>query len=51
MGTPTSSALIVKTLQVEKGSGTPNIEKIGNLTMEEVIRISKLKRSEHLAST
>ncbi len=51
VGTPTSSALIVKTLQVEKGSGTPNIEKIGNLTMEEVIRISKLKRSEHLAST
>lgn len=51
VGTPTTSALIVKELKIEKGSGTPSTEKVGNLTMEQVIRIAKLKRSEILAKT
>jgi len=51
VGTPTTSALIVKELKIEKGSGTPNTQKVGNLTMEQVIRIAKLKRSEILAKT
>jgi large subunit ribosomal protein L11 len=51
VGTPTTSALIVRELKIEKGSGTPNTEKVGNLTIEQVIRISKLKRPELLAKT
>jgi len=51
IGTPTTSALIVRELKIEKGSGSPNTEKVGNLTMEQVIRISKLKRPELLAKT
>lgn len=51
VGTPTTSALIVRELKIEKGSGTPNTEKVGNLTMEQVVRISKLKRPEFLAKT
>lgn len=51
VGTPTTSALIIKALKIEKGSGTPNTEKVGNLTMEEVVRISKLKRPKVLAKT
>lgn len=51
IGTPTTAALIIKTLKAEKGSGTPNTEKIGDLTIEELIRISKLKRSEFLAGS
>jgi large subunit ribosomal protein L11 len=51
IGTPTTSALIVRELKIEKGSGTPSTEKVGNLTMEQVIRISKLKRPEFLAKT
>jgi large subunit ribosomal protein L11 len=51
VGTPTTSALIIKELKVEKGSGTPNTQKVGNLTMEQVVRVSKLKRSELLAKT
>ena len=51
IGTPTTSALIVRELKIEKGSGTPNTEKVGNLTMEQIIRISKLKRPELLAKT
>ena len=51
VGTPTTPALIIKTLKAEKGSGAPNTEKVGDLTIEEVIRISGLKRSEFLAGT
>jgi large subunit ribosomal protein L11 len=51
VGTPTTSALIVRELKIEKGSGTPSTEKVGNLTMEQVVRISKLKRAELLAKT
>lgn len=51
IGTPTASALIVSELKIEKGSGTPNTQKVGNLTMEQVIRIAKLKRPELLAKT
>jgi len=51
IGTPTTSALIVRELKIEKGSGTPNTEKVGNLTMEQVVRISELKRAELLAQT
>ncbi len=32
VGTPTASALIVSELKIEKGSGTPNTAKVGNLT-------------------
>jgi len=49
IGTPTTSALIVSELKIEKGSGTPNTQKVGNLTIEQVIRIAKVKRAEVLA--
>jgi large subunit ribosomal protein L11 len=49
VGTPTASALIVSELKIEKGSGTPNKAKVGNLTMEQVLRITKIKRHELLA--
>ena len=51
VGTPTASALIVSELKIEKGSGTPNTEKVGDLTMEQVLRIAKVKRPQLLAST
>lgn len=51
VGTPTASALIVSELKIEKGSGTPSTNKVGNLTMEQVVRIAKMKRLELLAKT
>jgi large subunit ribosomal protein L11 len=51
IGTPTASALIVSELKIEKGSGTPSTQKVGNLTMDQVIRIAKMKRPELLAKT
>jgi large subunit ribosomal protein L11 len=51
VGTPTASALIVAELKIEKGSGTPNTAKVGNLSMEQIVRIAKIKRPELLART
>jgi len=49
VGTPTTSALIASELGVEKGSGTPNTEKVGNLSMQQVMKIAEVKHSELLA--
>ena len=51
VGTPTASALIVAELKVEKGSGTPNTVKIGNLSMEQMVRIAKIKGPQLLSPT
>jgi len=51
VGTPTTSALIVSELKIEKGSGAPKTQKVGNLTIEQVLRIAKIKRHELLAKT
>jgi large subunit ribosomal protein L11 len=51
IGTPTASALIVAELKIEKGSGTPNTVKVGNLSMEQMVRIAKIKAPQLLAPT
>lgn len=48
VGTPTTSALIIHELNVEKGSKAPNTEKIGSLPMDQIIRIAKANRSKLL---
>jgi len=49
VGIPTTSALIVKEAEIQKGSGTPNTAKVGNLSMEQAVRIAKTKRPSLLA--
>ena len=49
VGTPTTSALIVSELGLQKGSGAPKTEKIGNLSMQQALKIAKVKHSEILA--
>ncbi|XES76013.1 MAG: 50S ribosomal protein L11 [Candidatus Bathyarchaeia archaeon] len=51
VGVPTSSALLVSELKIEKGSGTPNSAKVGDISVEQIVRIAKIKRPELLAST
>lgn len=51
VGTPPTSALVKKELGVEKGSGTPNTKTIGNLTIQQVIKIAKMKRGDSLAKS
>jgi large subunit ribosomal protein L11 len=50
VGTPTASALIVSELKIEKGSGTPNTVKVGDLSMEQVVRIAKIKAPQLLST-
>ncbi len=42
VGTPPTSALILKEIGVEKGTGDKTV--IGNLTMEQVVKIANIKR-------
>jgi large subunit ribosomal protein L11 len=48
VGTPTAAALLVSELGVTKGSGTPNTEKVGNLSLEQVVKVAKMKRADIL---
>ena len=48
VGTPPTSALILKELGVEKGSGDPTRTKVGNLTIEQVKKVADMKRSSML---
>jgi large subunit ribosomal protein L11 len=49
VGTPTASALIVSELKIEKGSGSPKAQKVGDLNMEQVVKIARMKSAELLA--
>lgn len=51
VGIPTASALIVKELGIEKGSGTAKLEKVGDLTMEQLIHVTKVKRDQLFSKT
>jgi len=50
VGTPTTSALLVSELGVTKGSGTPNTEKIGDISLTAVVRIAKVKAEDVLGN-
>jgi len=51
IGIPTTSALIVKEAGIQKGSGKPNSEKVGNLSIMQVIKIAEIKRGSLLAKS
>lgn len=51
IGTPTTSALIVSALKIQKGSGSPKEEKVGDLTMTALVDIVKKKRQQMLATS
>lgn len=41
--TPPASVLILKELNVKKGSGVPNKEKVGSLTQDQIKKIAEIK--------
>lgn len=49
VGIPPTSALIKRELGLEKGSSKTGKEFVGDLTMEQVIKIAEMKRSETLS--
>jgi large subunit ribosomal protein L11 len=44
VGTPPTSALLVKEIKAEKGSGAPNTLKVGNITIEQAIKVANMKQ-------
>jgi len=43
VGTPPAASLILNEIGVEKGSGAPSTHRIGNLTIEQAIKVAKMK--------
>lgn len=46
VGTPPVSALLRKKLEIEKGSGEPNENKVGDLSMEQAKEIAEMKEND-----
>lgn len=50
VGTPTTSALILKEAGLEKGSGTPQTETVGNLTLAQAVKVARMKADATLGA-
>lgn len=44
--TPPAAVLLRKTLNLKKGSGRPNTEKVGTITREQLLEIAKIKEPD-----
>ncbi len=51
VGTPPTSGLIKKEAGIEKGSGSPKIDKVADLRIEQIIKIAKMKEDALLGKT
>ncbi|MEM0261160.1 MAG: 50S ribosomal protein L11 [Nitrososphaerota archaeon] len=51
VGIPTTTALIVKEAGIEKGAKMPGKENVGDISLESVIKIARLKMDEMRAKT
>ncbi|HMK46901.1 MAG TPA: 50S ribosomal protein L11 [Methanocella sp.] len=49
VGTPPTSALILAELKLEKGSGTPNTNYIGNLSLDQAVKVARVKMDAMLS--
>ena len=49
VGTPTTSALVVKEAGLPKGSGKPNTELVGNIPFDKVLNVAKIKMGDSYA--
>ena len=43
VGTPPAASLILREVKAEKGSGSPSKTKIGNITVDQAVKIAKMK--------
>lgn len=51
VGTPPTSALIMKEAGIEKGSGTPNSQITGNITVKQAVNIARMKKNDTLSKS
>ena len=50
VGTPPAASLILNEIGAEKGSGAPSTHKIGDLTIDQAIKVAKMKYDNLLGS-
>lgn len=48
VGTPPATSLILKELGLEKGSGAAKTHKVGNINMDQIIKVAKMKQDSLL---
>lgn len=48
VGTPPAASLILNELKLEKGSGSAGTHKIGNLTIDQAVKVAKMKHDSLL---
>ncbi|MCS7121062.1 MAG: 50S ribosomal protein L11 [Archaeoglobaceae archaeon] len=49
VGVPPVSALIKRELKIEKGSSNPNKDFVGNLTLEQLLKIARMKKEQSIS--
>lgn len=49
VGIPPTSSLLLREAGVEKGSGTPNTEKVGNIAFDQCVKVAQMKHESMLA--
>ena len=49
VGTPPTSSLLLQEAGITKGSGKPNSEKVGNITVQQAAKIARMKKDDILS--
>ena len=49
IGTPPTASLLLQEAGVTKGSGKPNAEKVGNITVQQAAKVARMKRDDILS--
>ena len=49
VGTPPTASLLMQEAGVQKGSGKPNAEKVGNITVQQAAKIARMKKDDILS--
>ncbi|WNY27551.1 50S ribosomal protein L11 [Methanolapillus ohkumae] len=49
VGTPPTASLLLQEAGVQKGSGKPNAEKVGNITIQQAAKIARMKKDAILS--
>jgi large subunit ribosomal protein L11 len=51
IGAPPVSELIKKEIGIDKGSGMPHLDKMGNMAIQQIIKVAKMKRDSMLVNS
>jgi len=49
VGTPPTASLLMQEAGIQKGSGKPNAEKVGNITVQQAAKVARMKKDSILS--